>query len=117
MSRPWRAGELEAFRAAKQRMADKAKRRRGGSVAVQHVHAACRKRQRLALTRNPEEAPHYTECRELRFCPETRLFRGRDAASAFAIAGLHHLKLMGLGRPTAFRCIKAEPAAPAVAPA
>ena len=74
------AGELEAFRAAKQRMADKAKRRR---VAVQHVY-------------NPEEAPHYTECRELRFCPETRLFRGRDAGSALAIAGLHRLKLMGL---------------------
>ena len=107
------AGELEAFRAAKQRMADKAKRRRGGSVAVPHVYAACRKRQRLALTRNPEEAPHYTECRELRFCPETRLFRGRDAGSALAIAGLHRLKLMGLGRPTAFRCIRAEAPAPA----
>ena len=83
------------------------------SVAVQHVHAACRKRQRLALTRNPEETPHYTECRELRFCPETRLFRGRDAGSALAIAGLHRLKLMGLGRPTAFRCIRAEAPAPA----
>ncbi len=98
-------GELEAFRAAKLRFANKAKRRRGGTVQLD------------ALNYNQDEAPHYNECRELRFCPETRLFRGRDAASAFAIAGLHHLKLMGLGRPTAFRCIKAEPAAPAVAPA
>ena len=47
------AGELEAFRAAKQRMADKAKRRRGGSVAVQHVHAACRAtRRRPRITRS-----------------------------------------------------------------
>ena len=84
--------ELEAFRAAKQRTADKAKRRRGGSVMTQAV--------------NLEESPCYTECRELRFCPETRMFVGRDAGSALAIAGLHRLKLLGLGRPTAVRCIR-----------
>jgi hypothetical protein len=44
----------------------------------------------------------YIECRGLRFCTETCKFYDRDRESARAIAGLRCIKLMGLGRPSAF---------------
>jgi hypothetical protein len=74
------------------RIANRAKKRRGGSVPVE----ACREEWSTYRRQT------YPEVRGLRFCPEMRKFVDRDVAAAGTIARLRVHSLLGLARPVPF---------------
>jgi hypothetical protein len=86
--------DVEAVKRDRELLKEKAKRRRGGTTGVP---------ERANEWAEREEGVRYIDVRGLQFSTETRMFFGRDASSARAIAGLRCLELKGLGRPTCFR--------------